>query len=60
MEKHSRLILPITRETDEDKYSLICDYTTFVVKKDHDHYLYDRPKIIVSSDRFNSPINQTT
>ena len=23
------------RETDEDKYSLICDYTTFVVKKDH-------------------------
>lgn len=29
------------RETDEDKYSLICDYTTFVVKKDHDPIFYN-------------------
>ena len=23
------------RDTDQDKYSLICDYSTFIVKKDH-------------------------
>ena len=29
------------RDTDEDKYSLICDYTTFIVKKDHDPIFYN-------------------
>tara|TARA_B100000925_G_C21822985_1_gene393761 strand:+ start:192 stop:653 length:462 start_codon:yes stop_codon:yes gene_type:complete len=29
------------RETDEDKYSLICDHTTFVVKKDHNPIFYN-------------------